>query len=168
MMLPFIIYPANHHVQNPLVGFLALQGAFEEHQQCFVRVGCRTIRASGAFDPKFVVRCQHDYGYRVVRGTHRCRKESIDRQCMLVDFKYFDVSSSNELFNVINFTTAHIVGSHSRCCGRSRPHRIAGWRANLPPWLVSLGWLPEEPARTCGNACKNSRNASQFGSHARA
>ena len=36
-----------NNMQGPLVGVLALQGAFEEHQQCLERVGCRTIQVSG-------------------------------------------------------------------------------------------------------------------------
>ena len=30
--------------EQPLVGVLALQGAFEEHQQCLEAIGCRTIQ----------------------------------------------------------------------------------------------------------------------------
>lgn len=30
--------------ENPLIGVLALQGAFEEHQQCLEAVGCRTVQ----------------------------------------------------------------------------------------------------------------------------
>jgi hypothetical protein len=31
-------------MQGPLVGVLALQGAFEEHQKCLEAVGCRTVQ----------------------------------------------------------------------------------------------------------------------------
>jgi len=31
-------------MQGPLIGVLALQGAFEEHQQCLEAVGCRTVQ----------------------------------------------------------------------------------------------------------------------------
>ena len=30
--------------KQPLVGVLALQGAFEEHQQCLESIGCRTVQ----------------------------------------------------------------------------------------------------------------------------
>lgn len=30
--------------EQPLIGVLALQGAFEEHQQCLEAVGCRTVQ----------------------------------------------------------------------------------------------------------------------------
>jgi glutamine amidotransferase PdxT len=29
---------------SPLVGVLALQGAFEEHQHCLEAIGCRTVQ----------------------------------------------------------------------------------------------------------------------------
>ena len=35
-------------MQGPLVGVLALQGAFEEHQKCLEAVGCRTIQVSSS------------------------------------------------------------------------------------------------------------------------
>lgn len=31
-------------MEGPLVGVLALQGAFEEHQKCLEAVGCRTVQ----------------------------------------------------------------------------------------------------------------------------
>jgi glutamine amidotransferase PdxT len=33
-------------MSRPLVGVLALQGAFEEHQKCLEAVGCRTRQVS--------------------------------------------------------------------------------------------------------------------------
>ena len=33
-------------MQEPLIGVLALQGAFEEHQKCLAAVGCRTRQVS--------------------------------------------------------------------------------------------------------------------------
>jgi hypothetical protein len=48
------IFPPHHSVgklstninimRGPLVGVLALQGAFEEHQKCLEAVGCRTVQ----------------------------------------------------------------------------------------------------------------------------
>lgn len=35
---------------NPLIGVLALQGAFEEHQKCLEAVGCRTVQVRTAKD----------------------------------------------------------------------------------------------------------------------
>lgn len=35
-------------MQGPLVGVLALQGAFEEHQKCLEQVGCRTIQVGAS------------------------------------------------------------------------------------------------------------------------
>lgn len=31
-------------MQGPLIGVLALQGAFEEHQKCLEAIGCRTVQ----------------------------------------------------------------------------------------------------------------------------
>jgi glutamine amidotransferase PdxT len=37
----------SHNMQDePLIGVLALQGAFEEHQKCLEAVGCRTRQVS--------------------------------------------------------------------------------------------------------------------------
>lgn len=33
-------------MEGPLIGVLALQGAFEEHQKCMEAVGCRTRQVS--------------------------------------------------------------------------------------------------------------------------
>jgi hypothetical protein len=33
---------------EPLIGVLALQGAFEEHQKCLEAVGCRTVQVRDA------------------------------------------------------------------------------------------------------------------------
>jgi glutamine amidotransferase PdxT len=39
-------------MQQPLIGVLALQGAFEEHQKCLETIGCRTrqVRTSGIIE----------------------------------------------------------------------------------------------------------------------
>jgi len=31
-------------MQGPMIGVLALQGAFEEHQKCLEAIGCRTVQ----------------------------------------------------------------------------------------------------------------------------
>ena len=36
---------------KPLIGVLALQGAFEEHQACLEAVGCRTAQVRTSFSP---------------------------------------------------------------------------------------------------------------------
>jgi glutamine amidotransferase PdxT len=36
--------PPSDEKAKPLIGVLALQGAFEEHQACLEAVGCRTVQ----------------------------------------------------------------------------------------------------------------------------
>jgi len=36
-------------MDGPLVGVLALQGAFEEHQKCLEALGCRTVQVSESY-----------------------------------------------------------------------------------------------------------------------
>lgn len=40
---------ATSESSGPLVGVLALQGAFEEHQACLEAIGCRTVQVSCGF-----------------------------------------------------------------------------------------------------------------------
>ena len=42
--------------EKPLIGVLALQGAFEEHQACLEAVGCRTVQVGN-----IVGRSKKDY-----------------------------------------------------------------------------------------------------------
>jgi hypothetical protein len=41
-----IIETETGSMSGPLVGVLALQGAFEEHQKCLEAIGCRTRQVS--------------------------------------------------------------------------------------------------------------------------
>jgi hypothetical protein len=47
--LPLLTFQNNRpnmSTEQPMVGVLALQGAFEEHQACLEAVGCRTVQVS--------------------------------------------------------------------------------------------------------------------------
>jgi hypothetical protein len=41
-LLPCRLVTIVSTMQGPLIGVLALQGAFEEHEQCLQAIGCRT------------------------------------------------------------------------------------------------------------------------------
>ena len=85
---------------SPLVGVLALQGAFEEHQKCLKEIGCRTLQVRRTLLPTI-------------------------QKCFFLPYERIPSSHITRVFCVYNFLT---IGPYTCWFGKVGWDHSARWR----------------------------------------
>jgi hypothetical protein len=130
---------------GPLIGVLALQGAFEEHQHCLEAIGCRTVQVrydTIRYDAVFVpLRFE-------LHVLYRSRVPVLILKGLSHHYRYIFL--------------LYYRSKHPRICSVARE---SFFRVESPPPLVSSERRREriKPARICGNPSKNSPSRNQRG-----